>query len=265
MKFSVHTVVKNEDQWIWYAINSVLPYAEKIYIYDTGSSDKTVEIIKSISSDKISFEEKGEVDKKGLTKLRLNQLRKTKTDWLLILDGDEIWPEKEFKKLINVADKAPKEIVALFNKTRNCIGDVFHYLPDNMGNYKIGEKKGNLNMRLIRKTDDLTIKGEYPLEFYTNQKGPLQLQTDNLKFVDCWYLHTTYLKRSSFDSNKTSGSLGKKKIWIKGLKMSSSKLPNVFFQEKLEIVPDPLKKRNLFYEVLAGALNPILNLRRKIV
>ena len=39
---TVHCVVKNEERWIWFAINSILDIAEKILVYDTGSTDKTV-------------------------------------------------------------------------------------------------------------------------------------------------------------------------------------------------------------------------------
>ena len=58
---TVQMIVKNEDQWIWYAIASVIDYASKLIIFDTGSRDKTVEIIKSFKSSKIIFKQKGDV------------------------------------------------------------------------------------------------------------------------------------------------------------------------------------------------------------
>ena len=96
---TIHCVVKNEERWIWYALKSILDIADEILIFDTGSTDKTVEIIKTIKSRKIIFEEKGKVDAKGLTQLRREQLVMTKTEWFLILDGDEIWPERTKKEL----------------------------------------------------------------------------------------------------------------------------------------------------------------------
>lgn len=257
MKFSAHMIVKNEDQWIWYAINSVLPYADKLFIFDTGSTDKTVELIRSINSEKIIFEEKGKVDTKGLVKLRREQLERTTTEWFLIVDGDEIWPSRELAKLIDEAQKAPKDKIALFNRTRNCVGDVFHYIPDNEGEYKIAGIKGNLNTRMIRNTNDLTIVGEYPQETYTNKNGFIQSQDEKLIFVDCWYLHTTYLKRSSVDFQKTSGSLGRRKLWVKGNKLLNTNLPEVFFKERPKNVNNPLSKRNLLYELIVLALIPL--------
>ena len=43
---TVHCIVKNEERWIWYSLMSVLEHSDKIIVYDTGSSDKTIEIIK---------------------------------------------------------------------------------------------------------------------------------------------------------------------------------------------------------------------------
>ena len=50
---TVHCVIKNEERWIWFAINSILDIAGEVLIYDTGSADKTVEIVKTIKSKKI--------------------------------------------------------------------------------------------------------------------------------------------------------------------------------------------------------------------
>ena len=49
----VNTVIRNEENFIWYALMSVIDYVDKILIYDLGSTDKTVEIIKTIKSPKI--------------------------------------------------------------------------------------------------------------------------------------------------------------------------------------------------------------------
>ena len=42
---TAHMVVMNEEKWIWFAIKSVVDYMDRLIIYDTGSTDKTVEII----------------------------------------------------------------------------------------------------------------------------------------------------------------------------------------------------------------------------
>jgi glycosyltransferase involved in cell wall biosynthesis len=264
MKITVHTLVKNEDLWIWFAIQSVLPLVDQIIIFDTGSTDKTVDVIKTIKSSKIIFEEKGEVSRRGLVDLRREQIKRTKTDWFLILDGDEIWPKPELEKLLKLADSSSKDTLAIFNRVRNCIGDVHHYLPDSSGNYEIAGIKGNLNMRLIRKTPDLTIEGEYPLEAYTDKGDSIQDQAEKIKFADCWYLHTSFLKRSSVVKNKVSGSFGRSKIWQKGIKMDDLDLPEVLKLDYPKFIPSPIAKRGTSYELAAGLLHPLANLKRKI-
>jgi hypothetical protein len=264
MKLTVHTVVKNEDIWIWFALQSILPFVEKVLVFDTGSSDRTIEVIKSIKSDKIILEEKGEVDKNGLVKLRQEQLDRTETDWFLILDGDEIWPKDQLTMLLQIAEKSPKQTVAIFNKVRNCIGDIYHYLPDSSGRYQIANIKGNLNIRLIKKTPQLKIIGEYPLEAYTNENGPLQNQDGNLTFADCWYLHMSFLKRSSTAMGKVSGSFGRAKYWQKGLLIDNEQLPSVFNESYPDIVADPKKRRGLIYESLAQLVEPMLSLKNAI-
>ena len=264
MRLTVHTMVKNEDQWVWFSLQSVLPFVDKVLVYDTGSTDKTVQVIKSIDSPKIFFEERGIQDREGLIRLRNEQIDKTTTEWFLILDGDEIWPENQLDKLMKSTQKAPANIMAFCNRTRNCVGDIYHYLPEQAGGYQLAGITGNLTLRLFRKTKDLKITGKYPLEEFTNSAGPINKQDKNIQFVDCWYLHTTYLKRSSNDKNKTSGSLGKSKIWELGTTIRAQEIPEALSLDLPQNVEDPLKRRGAFYEVLARVTTPVLDLKRKL-
>jgi glycosyltransferase involved in cell wall biosynthesis len=261
---TVHCIVKNEDRWIYFALQSVLSSVEKILIFDTGSTDQTVEIIKSIKSKKIIFEEKGEVDKYGMTKLRQEQLDKTQTDWFLILDGDEVWPQQNLKETIELAKSAPSNVVAIISSVRNCVGDVYHYLPKEAGRYEIAGHKGNLNIRLVRKTKDMRVVGEYPLEYYGDQNGSVQSQNQNLKFSSSWYLHTSFLKRSSTNLKKTSGSFGRKRLWQKGILLKKNELPEVLRTDLPTNISKILKKRSLGYEILATVSNPLWKLKQKI-
>lgn len=262
MKITAHTIVKNEDVWVWFAINSVLEFVDEVLVTVNGSSDNTERIIRSINSSKIKLTVVSEVDKAGVVVLRRDQLKATETDWLLILDGDEIWPKKEFEKLLKIAATSSDKIIAFFNRTRNCLGDVFHYLPESEGNYRFGEISGTLNMRLIRKTNDLKIIGEYPLESYINKDGPLAKQLDKISFADCWYLHTSYLKRSTQDLTKRSGSLGRSKFWQIGTRLNSEDMPEVLFLPRPNLVQNPLQKRSLFYEIAALISDPLIKLNK---
>lgn len=223
-----HMIVKNEERWIKFAILSVIDHLDQMLIWDTGSTDKTVDIIKSINSSKIAFKQKGVVDRKGLVNLRNQQISLTKTPWILLVDGDEIWPKKNLKKLIAAAKKSKPDTLALVNRTRNCIKNIYHYLPESKGRYKIGPWQGHLNIRLIKNSKSLKVVGEYPQEAYTFQAKPLQDQPVKLEFVDTWYLHTTHLKRSGwFHQLSVIDRLKKIKLLGNKIKLDLHEIPDV--------------------------------------
>ena len=228
MKLTTHTIVKNEAIWIKPAIQSVIDHVSEMLVWDTGSTDKTVEVIKSIKSPKIKFKQCGFVDRKQLINLRNDQIKVTKTPWFLILDGDEIWPEKNLIQLIKVIKSAKPSTLALVNKTRNCVKDIHHYLPESAGDYHIGPWRGHLNIRAIKNSLGLKVVGEYPLEAYTYKNIPLQDQPQQLEFVDTWYLHTTHLKRTGWRHQfNVIDRLKKFKLSKKGLKLNPNHLQNL--------------------------------------
>ena len=127
-KITACCLVCNEERWIWYSIMSVLDFVDEILVWDTGSADKTSEIIKSIKSSKIKFREVGIVDAQTFTQMRNQMLSEVKTDWILILDGDEIWTDEathESKLLMN------SNANYLINTYFNLLGDVYHFQNEN--------------------------------------------------------------------------------------------------------------------------------------
>lgn len=229
-KFAVtsHTIVKNEEKWIKQSLLSVIDHVEEMLVWDTGSTDKTVALINSLGSPKIKFCQKGKVNRRQLAKLREQQIKTTKTEWFLILDGDEIWPKKNLLSLLEASQRVDKNIIAFVNKTRNCVGDILHFLPETAGHYQIGNWRGHLNIRLIRNLKGLEIQGNYPLEAYVYDGKLIQEQVERLKFLDTWYLHATHLKRSGWwHQIKTLDRLKKFKLLQKGIKMDKKELPEV--------------------------------------
>ena len=233
---TLHSIVKNEGRFIKAALISALVSKEvkRALVWDTGSTDGTVKQILSIKDKRIEFQQKGNVDRSGLAQLRNQQLKATKTPWILLVDGDEIWPEKNLQNLVLTIKRCGPETIALVNKTRNVVGDIYHYLPDSEGHYQIGSWTGHLNIRAIRNLPGLTVKGEYPDEWYEYEGKKIQDQPEKLKFVDTWYLHTTHLKRSDswLAELKTVDRLKKHKwfYWLKRIKlneMSQVEVPDI--------------------------------------
>ena len=55
MKITAHMIVKNEENFVWYAVNSVVNFVDGMMIWDQGSTDRTVEIVKTINNPKITL------------------------------------------------------------------------------------------------------------------------------------------------------------------------------------------------------------------
>lgn len=45
---TVHTLVKNEERYLWFAVTSVIDYVDKMLLWDTGSTDRTIQLIKEL-------------------------------------------------------------------------------------------------------------------------------------------------------------------------------------------------------------------------
>jgi glycosyltransferase involved in cell wall biosynthesis len=267
---TVHTIVKNEEKWVWYALMSVKAFVDKILVFDTGSDDRTVEIIKSIKDKKIIFEEKGEVDSGGLVRLRQEQLERTKTDWFLLVDGDEVWPKKTIMELVETIEMAPKEKLGVVIRAWNLIGDVYHYHPESdYYHWPFAPKDylGWANLRALRRNiSGIKITGKYPLEAYCDKTDtPIQnYGEEKLIFLEDRYLHTTYLPRSNFFNDLKT--LNRKLKFEIGKKFPNNYFyPEVFYQKRPRIVFSPWRNRNIFYWVFAGAQTPLRKIKRKIL
>lgn len=256
-------IIKNEDRFIWFAIKSVVDYMDKLLIWDTGSSDNTVEIIKLLQKEypnKIIFKEIGEIDPDGLTKARQKMLEETKSDWLLILDGDEIWWEKSITEVIDTINKKGEKLDAIINPVINLIGDLFHYQDESAGQYNFLGKKGHFNMRAVnRKIPGLHIKNTYPLEgFYDENNKLIQQKDDKLILVNEPLLHLTHLERSSKVKNK------KMKHELGNPFDKNFKYPEVLYEGFPAIVKSPWNKRSKEYYTKSLLQTPLRKMKRKL-
>jgi glycosyltransferase involved in cell wall biosynthesis len=261
---TVHTLVKNEEKWIWFSIMSVINFVDKLIIFDTGSTDSTVHIIKEILKNeeyakKISFEEKGSISTDKFSLLRQEQIDKTNTDWFLVLDGDEIWYEEDIKRVVSIIQNTTKKMLAI--RFHNCTKDIFHYSKFDSGSYNIKGVKGNITIKLICKNiSGLAAIGPYGNEGYYDIRGnPIQNSENDIQIIDGFFLHTSNLVRSRnlyFDW----------KIPYRRVKVFSkveSKVgpnfvfPEVFYAERPKIVYNPFQKASILYYFFMLMLQPI--------
>ncbi|MBI3485825.1 glycosyltransferase [Candidatus Daviesbacteria bacterium] len=267
-----NTVVKNEGRYIWFAIKSVIDHLDKILIYDTGSIDDTVKIIDLLKKDhpnKIIFKKMGEVNAEGLTRLRQKMLDETTSDWLILVDGDEVWWRNSIKKTVNRIQTKGDILYALVNPVINLVGDIYHYRTEETGRYKILGKKGHFNIRAInRKIKGLHIKNEYPLEgFFTEEKKLIQdYGQEKLEFINGPLLHFSHLIRSNLkEGDKDSV---KRSIKIKyeiGVKFPSDfEYPEVFYQPYPSFINSPWQHMSMGFRLRALAETPLKKIKREI-
>lgn len=91
---TVAMIVKNEEQFIEKVICNVKPITDEIVITDTGSRDKTIEIIKRFKIRLLHYKWNGdEAAARNFT------ISKCRTDWILFIDADEFIDINDYSKI----------------------------------------------------------------------------------------------------------------------------------------------------------------------
>ena len=263
---TVHMVVKNEDQWVYYALMSILPYAHKILLTDTGSTDNTVSIIKNIHSPKILYEKVACDTREKVSAVRQRQIEKTQTPWIWVVDGDEIYTEVGAKEVVQAVASDKFKIIVV--RRYDLLGDVYHKQVSSVGAYNLFGAKGHLLVRLINKDliSGLNVRGSYPQEGYYDGEGNSVLETprDDVYITDHSLYHAMYLTRSSRGANLRSVFNRSKYKIEKGLSIADD-LPSVFSLPSPLPGLNPAKRRGFVYETLATFITPIKNLKRRLL
>lgn len=265
MTIWANCVVYNEENFIWFAIMSVIDYVDKILVWDTGSEDRTVEIIQGVAreyEDKILFKEVGKVDKFQFTNIRQRMLDESRSDWILILDGDEVWWQESIRKVVGVINKKGNTKDAVVVPFYNTAGDIYHHQEQNAGRYELAGRKGHLTIRAInRKIPGLHVKEPYGKEGYFDKDNNSLQKRDpkSIVYLDAPFLHLTHLKRSSKNGHN------KYKYEI-GLPFSKGfKFPVVFYKEYPAYITNPFDKISGMNKMIARFLTPFRRIKRRLV
>ncbi len=193
---TAHTIVNNEEHFIAYAIRSVLPHVDTVLVYDTGSEDRTVEIVRELQLEfpgKINLEEKGNADKVRHTELRQEMLKKTTTDWFMILDGDEVWTDRGMQEALALMKTGKhKNLIAPFYL---CVGDVYHASPRGM--YEIRGELMHATPRFFRLEPGLHWSGEYNMDAVCDADGQRVFEGKDVHIMTHKFWHLTHLPRSN--------------------------------------------------------------------
>lgn len=122
MKISIITANYNYAQYIEEAINSVISQSYQdweLIIVDDGSSDNSVELIKSYcekdSRIKLLMHENGA--NKGLKESILLGLEHASGEWIAFLESDDVFEQENLARKVEIIEKNP-QIKLVFNKVK---------------------------------------------------------------------------------------------------------------------------------------------------
>lgn len=202
---TAHCLVKNEENFIYYAIKSVINFVDYIIVFDTGSIDKTVEIIQNLIKEypnKITFEEKGPCDGKRHTELRQEMVDRTSTDWFMILDGDEVWTKRGVEEALYIIKNKP-EIECIVAPFYLCVGDIYHRIF-RKGPMQMLGRKDFFYPRFLKITSGIRWRGDYDQDTLVTGDDEIFCKDTNSFILQSKYWHMTHLIRSSRDDNDYS-------------------------------------------------------------
>ncbi len=254
MKIVTQSLVKNEQRFIWFALRSVVEWVDEMMVWDTGSSDQTREIVKSLDNPNIKFRSVDGVDALSHTQMRQQMLEATNADWFIILDGDEVWWRESISQLIDTILAHPNAS-AIISPFYNAVGDIWHYQDPSQISYRIHDLKGGYTIRAInRHIPGLHITHPHGRQEYQTFDGTAiqSLPMSKLLFVDAPFLHLTHLRRSSFAGDRST----LKRSFKYRYDLGRSFLPAIFPPEAFYFprptrVADPFAKRGLTFDAIS--------------
>lgn len=264
----VHSLVKNEERFIWYSVMSVIEHVDKILLWDTGSADNTLEIVKKLQEkypNKIAFKEVKNVNPKQFSEIRQKMLDESDSDWIMVLDGDEIWPEDSIKCLVDTINGDKFDVIVV--PFVNFVGDIFHYQEKLAGRYSIDGKIGNYSIKAFKKNiKGLQVNNDYGSEGYVDLNGEFLQKSSLVKrgFITNPFFHATHLKRSVKD-NVTMGRSGKIKHEIGIPFPGDYYYPEVFFGSKPVIVESPWVQMPVPFKVVSFFMTPLRKIKRRFI
>lgn len=265
-----NTIVKNEEKYLWFAIKSVIDFVNKIIIWDTGSTDETVEIIKKLQTEypsKIEFKETGAANRNELSVLRQQMLEGSDCDWILILDGDEVWWQDSIKKVVATILYKGEKLDSIVSPYINLVGDIYHRQDEEAGRYRIDGRTGFLTIRAInRKTPGIHVDRPYGQEGYFDASNVAiqERPPARRELIQAPYLHLSHLPRSS----KAVGVIDRRrklKYEVGETLPLDFIYPEVFFVKRPEEVVSPWQPASFSYWVKAYLLEPARLLKRKLL
>lgn len=264
----VHAMIKNEARWLWYSINSVIDHVDKIMLWDTGSTDNTNDIVTELRRkypNKIDFQKRTINTPGDFTKIRQEMLNETKSDWFMMLDGDEIWWDDSIRNILSVIIKDHNKFESIVVPTVNLVGDIYHYQDKSSGKYKFGNLEGHYNLRFInRNIEGLHSQGVHGVWGWADKNNRMIQDRGSFKFIDAPYLHATSIERSDRDREVIKR---KKKLKYEiGTSFPRDfYYPESLFKDKPNFVESPWRVMSDSYRFRAFFETPLRKIKKRLI
>ena len=111
MEISLCMIVKDEEDVIERCLNSVSNVIDEVIIVDTGSSDTTIEKVKSLGAKVYNFKWIND-----FSKARNFSFSKATKDYILWIDADDILTENDAERLLNLKENLDGDTYLIFGK-----------------------------------------------------------------------------------------------------------------------------------------------------
>lgn len=275
MTTTAHCLVKNEARFVWFAVMSVVNHVDKVLLWDTDSTDGTLDIVQEIKKTpaargKVDFREYREVTPTTFASARQEMLDKTETDWFFVVDGDEIWWEDSIKKVVYAIRERGEDVESIVVPTVNLVGDIFHYQEEAAGKYQLAGRRGHFNLRAVnRRIPGLASFGPHGQWGWVDKEGKMiqYRNPEKVLFVDAPYLHATNVPRAaSIRGEHEVPKRAMKRKYELGIPFPRDfYYPEVFFRPKPKIVPSPWEKMSRGFITRAFFETPVRKIKRRLI
>lgn len=124
---TVTIMERNEEYFIGYIIAALIQYYPNILVFDHGSTDNTIDIIRGFPQVKLL--ERGNMDPAALGRERQIMTEMAETKWCLQIDGDEYYPPASLEALLKHEMPEGKKAGFVYMEDASWDGEDFRAFP----------------------------------------------------------------------------------------------------------------------------------------
>lgn len=182
---SLCMIVKNEEKVIERCLSSVVHLVDEVIVVDTGSTDRTKELVLKYTSKVHDFEWISD-----FSAARNYAASKASGEWILVLDADEYVDEENFKEFILEIKEDNGRYDSYYAKILNFTGNFGESLVQ------------NFHDRIYKNNCEISYYRKIHEQFKSNTGKELKYKNSSLLIFHSGYLKTTVDEKEKNHRNK---------------------------------------------------------------